>query len=88
VHVAPLPPPRGRRGEREPDLVRDEVRRRVDLHYVLGYRGQLLSSDEIINRYYYKKGVYENHIYHSEYILKAAEILRDQDRYRQILQGR
>jgi hypothetical protein len=32
--------------------------------------------------------VYENHIYHSEYILKAAEILRDQDRYRQILQGR
>ena len=45
-------------------------------------------SDEIINRYYYKKGVYENHIYHSEYILKAAEILRDQDRYRQILQGR
>jgi carboxyl-terminal processing protease len=45
-------------------------------------------SDEIINRYYYKKGVYENHIYHSDYILKAAEILRDQDRYRQILQGR
>lgn len=45
-------------------------------------------SDEIINRYYYKKGVYENHIYHSEYILKAAEILRDQERYKQILQAK
>ncbi|MCU0586357.1 MAG: hypothetical protein MUC46_09900 [Desulfobacterales bacterium] len=31
-------------------LVWGRQRRRVDLHYVLGYRGQLLSSDEIINR--------------------------------------
>jgi hypothetical protein len=31
-------------------LVWGRQRRRIDLHYVLGYSGQMLSSDEIINR--------------------------------------
>lgn len=42
-------------------------------------------SDEILNRYYFKKGEYLNHIYHSDYILKAAEILRNPNQYQQIL---
>ena len=42
-------------------------------------------SDEIINRYYYKKGEYQNHIAHSPYIQKAISILEDENAYRRIL---
>jgi carboxyl-terminal processing protease len=42
-------------------------------------------SDEIINRYYYKKGEYKNHIAHSPYIKKAISILEDEKDYRRIL---
>ena len=42
-------------------------------------------SDEIINRYYYKKGEYKNHIAHSPYIKKAISILEDENGYRRIL---
>ena len=31
-------------------LVWGKQRQRIDLHYVLGYNGQIMSSDEIINR--------------------------------------
>jgi carboxyl-terminal processing protease len=42
-------------------------------------------SDEILNRYYYKKGEYQNHIAHSPYIKEAVSILEDENRYRSIL---
>jgi carboxyl-terminal processing protease len=42
-------------------------------------------NNEILNRYFYKKGEYINHIYHSRYILEAKKILDDQDKYQQIL---
>ena len=42
-------------------------------------------SDEIVNRYYYKKGEYINHIAHSPYIKKAISILEDENGYRRIL---
>lgn len=42
-------------------------------------------SDEILNRYYFKKGEYQNHIAHSPYIKKAISILEDENQYRRIL---
>jgi len=42
-------------------------------------------SDEIINRYYFKKGEYQNHIYHNKSILEAVKILKDNNKYKQIL---
>ena len=42
-------------------------------------------SDEIINRYYFKKGEYQNHIEFSPYIKKSVSVLENQDRYRSIL---
>lgn len=44
-----------------------------------------LLSDEIINRYYYKKGEYQNHIAYSPFIQEAIEVLKDRDKYRSIL---
>ncbi len=42
-------------------------------------------NNDILNRYFYKKGEYINHIYHSRYILKAVEILNNIDQYQKIL---
>ncbi len=42
-------------------------------------------SDEILNRYYFKKGEYQNHIVHSPFIKEAISILEDESRYRSIL---
>ena len=42
-------------------------------------------SDEIINRYYFKKGEYQNHIEFSPYIKEAISILENEDQYRTIL---
>lgn len=42
-------------------------------------------SDEIINRYYYKKGEYQNHIVYNQSILEAVEILNNENQYNQIL---
>ena len=42
-------------------------------------------SDEILNRYYFKKGEYQNHIAHSPYIKEAISVLEDESRYRSIL---
>ena len=46
-----------------------------------------LLSDEIINRYYYKKGEYQNHIAYSPFIQEAIEVLKDRDKYRSILRN-
>ncbi|MCP4884072.1 MAG: hypothetical protein GY908_09785, partial [Flavobacteriales bacterium] len=42
-------------------------------------------SDEVINRYYFKKGEYQNHIEFSPYIKEAIAILENEDQYRTIL---
>jgi carboxyl-terminal processing protease len=47
---------------------------------ILGYL-----NNEILNRYFYKKGEYINHIYHSRYISEAQKVLNDQNRYQKIL---
>ena len=45
-----------------------------------------LLSDEIINRYYYKKGEYQNDIVFSEFIREAILVLENENQYRSILQ--
>jgi len=42
-------------------------------------------SDEVINRYYFKKGEYQNHIEFSPYIKEAIAVLENEDQYRTIL---
>ena len=42
-------------------------------------------GDAVLKRYYYDKGAYENHIYHSPYILKAVSILKNPEKYNEIL---
>ncbi len=44
-------------------------------------------SDEIINRYYFKKGEYQNHIVFNRSIGEAIKILNNQDQYNQILKN-
>lgn len=42
-------------------------------------------SDEIINRYYFEKGEYQNHIEFSPFIKEAISVLENEDQYRSIL---
>ncbi|MFD1314952.1 S41 family peptidase [Namhaeicola litoreus] len=42
-------------------------------------------SDEIIKRYYFEKGTYQNHLYKSPYVQEAVSLLKDLDRYKKIL---
>jgi carboxyl-terminal processing protease len=42
-------------------------------------------SDEIINRYYFKKGEYQNHIVFSPFIKEAISVLENDEQYRSIL---
>ena len=44
-----------------------------------------LLSDEIINRYYFKKGEYQNHIAFSPFIKEAISVLENDEQYRSIL---
>jgi len=44
-------------------------------------------SDEIINRYYFKKGEYQNHIVFNRSINEAVKILNNKDQYNQILKN-
>jgi carboxyl-terminal processing protease len=44
-----------------------------------------LLSDEIINRYYYKKGEYQNDIVFSPFIKEAIAVLENENQYRSIL---
>ena len=44
-------------------------------------------SDEIINRYYFKKGEYQNHIVFNRSISEAVKILNNEDQYNQILKN-
>ena len=42
-------------------------------------------SDEILNRYYFKKGEYQNHIVFNKSILEAVKILQNENQYNKIL---
>jgi len=42
-------------------------------------------SDEILNRYYFKKGEYQNHIVFNKSVSEAIKILENQEQYNQIL---
>ncbi len=44
-------------------------------------------SDEIINRYYYKKGEYQNHIVYNRSIQEAVKILNNENQYNLILKN-
>ena len=44
-------------------------------------------SDEILSRYYFKKGEYQNHIISNASILEAVKILHDSNKYREILEN-
>ena len=44
-------------------------------------------SDEIINRYYFKKGEYQNHIVFNKSISEAIKILNNKNKYNQILKN-
>ncbi len=44
-------------------------------------------SDEILNRYYFKKGEYQNHIVFNKSILEAIKILQNENQYNKILKN-
>jgi len=44
-------------------------------------------SDEILNRYYFKKGEYQNHIVFNKSILEAVKILQNENQYNKILKN-
>lgn len=44
-------------------------------------------SDEIINRYYFKKGEYQNHIVFNKSIQEAIKVLQNKNQYTQILKN-
>lgn len=46
-----------------------------------------MMSDEIINRYYFEKGEYQNHIAFSPFIQEAIRILQDDKAYQSILKN-
>jgi carboxyl-terminal processing protease len=45
-----------------------------------------LLKDEIVSRYYYKTGVYQNKLKNDPVILSAVKLLKDEDRYNKILE--
>ena len=62
--------------------LRPDVKAELQLHRA---DIEMLMADEIINRYYYKKGVVEYRVRTDEYILKAKEVLQDEKQYKDIL---
>ena len=44
-------------------------------------------SDQIINRYYFKKGEYQNHIAFNKSIKEAIKVLKNNEQYNQILKN-
>lgn len=46
-----------------------------------------LLKDEIIEKYYYKEGVYQHHLKNDATIKEAVKLLKNQDKYNQILSG-
>ncbi len=42
-------------------------------------------TEEIVKRYYYKEGVYQQKLFFDPTIVKATELLHDEKKYRKIL---
>ncbi|PQB08274.1 peptidase S41 [Polaribacter filamentus] len=49
---------------------------------------QVLLEEEILEKYYYKEGVYEHHLKNDYTIKEAVKLLQNQDKYTQILSGK
>ena len=45
-------------------------------------------KEEIINRYYYKEGVYQHNLKNDNTIKEAVKLLQNQDKYKQILSAK
>ena len=63
-----------------PDVKEELQRHRADV--------EMLMADEIIKRYYYKKGVVEYRLRTDDYILKAKALLQDEKQYKDILSSK
>ena len=49
---------------------------------------QILLEEEILEKYYYKEGVYQHHLKNDYTIKEAFKLLQNQDKYTQILSGK
>ncbi|MFT7442516.1 MAG: carboxyl-terminal processing protease [Maribacter sp.] len=49
---------------------------------------QVLLEEEILEKYYYKEGVYQHHLKNDYTIKEAVKLLQNQDKYTQILSGK
>jgi carboxyl-terminal processing protease len=49
---------------------------------------QILLEQEILEKYYYKEGVYQHHLKNDYTIKEAVKLLQNQDKYTQILSGK
>ena len=49
---------------------------------------QVLLEEEILEKYYYKEGVYQHHLKNDYTIKEAFKLLQNQDKYTQILSGK
>jgi carboxyl-terminal processing protease len=49
---------------------------------------QILLEEEILEKYYYKEGVYQHHLKNDYTIIEAVKLLQNQDKYTQILSGK
>ena len=49
---------------------------------------QILLEEEILEKYYYKEGVYQHHLKNDYTIKEAVKLLQNQDKYTQILSGK
>jgi carboxyl-terminal processing protease len=49
---------------------------------------QVLLEEEILEKYYYKEGVYQHHLKNDTAIKEAVKLLQNQDKYKQILSGK
>jgi carboxyl-terminal processing protease len=49
---------------------------------------KVLLEEEILEKYYYKEGVYQHHLKNDATIREAVKLLQNQDKYKQILSGK
>ena len=47
-----------------------------------------LLEEEILEKYYYKEGVYKHHLKMDKTIFEAVKLLKNQEKYNQILLGK
>ncbi|PQJ77182.1 S41 family peptidase [Polaribacter glomeratus] len=49
---------------------------------------RVLLEEEILEKYYYKEGVYQHHLKNDATIKEAVKLLKNQDKYKQVLSGK